>query len=119
MARFGFVRACARSQVAVGILFMVLGPLTAAATLLWWPAGLPAQVPAEWRGFVPPLAALVALLLGIVIGSRLVLRGQLVLMLVDMRRSLARIDRRLRRSARMEEEHPDQRDIRARLLPRR
>jgi hypothetical protein len=119
MARFGFVRACARSQVAVGILFMVLGPLAAAAALLWWPAELSARVPAEWRAVVPPLAALAALLLGIVIGSRLVLRGQLVLMLVEVRRSLARIDRHLRRGARMGEEHPDQRDATARLLPRR
>jgi hypothetical protein len=119
MARFGFVRACARGQVAVGILFMVLGPLGAAAALVWWPAELAGRVPAEWRGFVPPLTALAALLLGIVIGSRLVLRGQLVLMLVDMRRSLARIDRRLRRGARMEEEQPDDRNATARLLPRR
>src|SRR5256885_6771490 len=58
MARFGFVRACARSQVAVGILFMVLGPVAAGAALLWWPAELFARVPAEWRGFVPPPAAL-------------------------------------------------------------
>src|SRR5204862_4766465 len=70
MARFGFVRACARSQVAVGILFMVLGPVAAGAALLWWPAELFARVPAEWRGFVQPLAALAGLLLGIVIGSR-------------------------------------------------
>ena len=119
MARFGFVRACARSQVAVGILFMVLSPVVAGAALLWWPSELAAVVPAEWRGFVRPLAALLVLLLGIVIGSRLVLRGQLLLMLVEMRRSLARIDRRLRRGSRSEEEHIDQRDATARLLPRR
>ena len=119
MARFGFVRAWARSQVAVGILFMVLGPVAAGAALLWWPAELFARVPAEWRGFVQPLAALAVLLLGIVIGSRLVLRGQLLLMLVEMRRSLARIDRRLRRGAPMEEAHPDRRDATTRLLPRR
>src|SRR6266850_6717176 len=92
MARFGFVRACARSQVAVGILFMVLGPVLAGAALLWWPTELTVRVPAEWRGFVPPLAALLALVLGIVIGSRLVLRGQLVLMLIETRRALARIE---------------------------
>jgi hypothetical protein len=118
MARFRFVRGCARAQVAVGILFMVFGPVAAVAALLWWPADLLPRVPAEWRGFVQPLTALALLVLGIVIGSRLVLRGQLVLMLVDIRRSLARIDRRRRRGARIEAD-PDERDVTSRLLPRR
>ncbi len=119
MARFGFARAYARGQVVVGILFTVLGAVAAGAALLWWPVELPAQVPAKWRGLVPPGVALVVLLLGVALGSRLVLRGQTLLMLLEMRRSLARIDARLRRSARLQEEHPDRRDVTARLLPRR
>ncbi|PYM91608.1 MAG: hypothetical protein DME04_18555 [Candidatus Rokuibacteriota bacterium] len=119
MARFGFVRACARSQVAVGILFMVLGPVAAGAAFLWWPVEPPAWVSAEWRGFVPALVAVGVFLLGIAIGSRLVLRGQVLLMLLEMRRSLARIDRHVRQSGSMDKGHPDRRDATTRLLPRR
>jgi len=58
-------------------------------------------------------------LLGIAIGSRLVLRGQVLLMLLEMRRSLARIDRHVRQSGSMDKGHPDRRDATTRLLPRR
>jgi hypothetical protein len=119
MARFGFVRAWARSQVAVGILFMVLGPVAAGAAFLWWPVEPPARVPAEWRGFVPALVALGIFLLGIAIGSWLVLRGQVLLMLLEMRRSLARIDRQVRQLESLDKDYPDRRDATTRLLPRR
>jgi hypothetical protein len=105
-------------QIVAGGLVIFAGALTALAVLLPWPADIPSRVPADWRPVLVPGATAVALL-AVIVGGSLVLSGQLLLLLRDIYRRVARLDARDARRSRDSAHAPDRQGATSRLLPRR
>ena len=116
--RYRFVGAWALVQVVVGGLLIFVAALTAFAVLSPWPADIVSRVPAEWRSRLAP-AAIAAVSLLVILGGSLVLSGQMLLLLRDIHRHVARLDARETRRRRDSGRSADQRDVTSRLLPRR
>ena len=116
--RYRLVRAWGLIQIVAGCLVVLVAALAAFAVLSPWPADIVSRVPAEWRTRLAP-AAIAGLLLAIVLGGSLVLSGQMLLLLRDIHRHVARVDRRDRRRGRDSDDPSDRRDSTSRLIPRR
>ena len=116
--RYRFVGAWALVQIVVGCLVMFAAALTAFVVLSPWPANIVARVPGEWRTRLAP-TAIVTVSLAIILGGSLVLSGQILLLLRDIHRHVARLDARDRRRGSDPGRSPDRRDATSRLLPRR
>src|SRR5215467_6322135 len=118
--RYRFVGAWAVVQIVAGSLFVFVAALAAFAVLSPWPPDVVSRVPPELRSRLAP-AAIAAVVLAVMLGGSLVLSGQLLLMLRDVHRHVARLDaREARRRRRRDSGRPsDGRDPTSRLLPRR
>jgi hypothetical protein len=116
--RYRFVGAWALVQVVVGCLVIFVAALGAFAVLSPWPADIVSRVPDEWRARLAP-AAVAAVALAVVFGASLVLSGQMLLLLRDIHRHVARRDARDARRERAAGRGPGRRDVTSRLLPRR
>ncbi|PYN41970.1 MAG: hypothetical protein DME00_30220 [Candidatus Rokuibacteriota bacterium] len=116
--RYRLVGAWGLAQITAGCLVIFVAALAAFAVLSPWPADIVSRVPAEWRTRLAP-AAIAGLLLAIVLGGSLVLSGQMLLLLRDIHRHVARVDRRDRRRGRDSDDPSDRRDSTSRLIPRR
>ena len=96
--RYRFTRIVADVEVAVGVIIMIAGAGLAIG-VIWNPSFLDAVSPP--RPGRPDLALRVAgtlliLLVGAAVGAAFIVAGQLILVFLDMRSRLVRIDRRLR-----------------------
>ena len=91
MTPYRFTQFWASILVGLGVGAMVLGVVTAGLLVL-----LPAEIPVPYSG-PRILAAAAAIFGGFLVGGPLILAGQLVQVLLDQRRLLAGIHRRLRR----------------------
>ena len=116
--RYRLVGAWALAQIVAGCLLIFVAALTAFAVLSPWPADIVSRVPAEWRARLAP-AAIAAVSLAVILGGSLVLSGQMLLLLRDIHRHVARVDRRDRRRGRDSDDPSDRRDSTSRLIPRR
>lgn len=116
--RYRMLAILALVQVVAGCLIIFTAVLTAFAVLSPWPAGMVARVPAEWRGQLAP-AAVGGVAIAIILGGSLAISGQMMLLLRDIHRHVARLDRRNARQIRNPERPSDSRDATSRLLPRR
>jgi len=116
--RYRFVGVWALAQIVAGSLFVFAAALGAFAVLSPWPADVVSRVPPELRSRLAP-AAIAAVVLAVMLGGSLVLSGQLLLMLRDVHRHVARLDAREARRRRDSSRPPDGPDATSRLLPRR
>jgi hypothetical protein len=116
--RYRFVGAWGLAQIMVGCLVILVASLAAFAVLSPWPADFVTSVPAEWRTRLAP-AAIAGLLLAIVLGGSLVVSGQMLLLLRDIHRHAARLDRRDRHRRHDSGRAADRQDATSRLIPRR
>jgi hypothetical protein len=116
--RYRLVGAWALIQIVAGCLMIFAGALAALAVLLPWPADIPSRVPAEWRSGLAP-AVTAAAVVAAIFGGSLVLSGQLLLLLRDIHRRVARLDARDARRGRDSARAPDRQGAASRLLPRR
>lgn len=105
-------------QIVAGCLVVLVAALAAFAVLSPWPAEIVTRVPAEWRTRLAPVA-IAGLILAIILGGSLVLSGQMLLLLRDIHRHVARLDRRERRRGGDSGRAADRRDATSRLIPRR
>jgi hypothetical protein len=98
----GFADFFARVQIGVGVLVIGLGVLLAVAAWQLPPSVYPWAVPAPagQESLIRGLTSLGLVIGGLGLGAPFIVFGQLVLLLLDMRRRLARIDGRLRRAKR-------------------
>jgi len=108
--RYRFVGFWALAQIVAGSLFVFVAALAAFAVLSPWPADVVSRL-------AP--AAIAAVVLAVLFGGWLVLSGQLLLMLRDVHRHVARLDAREARRRRDGGRPSDGRDATSRLLPRR
>lgn len=115
--RYRLIAAWALVQVAAGLVIMLGAGLAAFAVLSPWPAELVARVPDEWRARLAPVAV-PGLLVALAVGGSLVVSGQMLRLLRDVHRHVARLDRRARRRP-PEPVRPADRSVTSRLLPRR
>jgi hypothetical protein len=88
--RYGFTRTVAHVKVAMGVIIMVAGAVLAIVALAY-----PALVSGRQDLAYRVLSAALLLGAGAVIGTGFIVLGQLILVLLDIRVRLARIDRRL------------------------
>ena len=109
--RYRFLGILALIQTVAGCLIIFAAALTAFAVLSPWPAMIVTRVPGEWRGSLAPAA--------IVLGGSLAITGQMLLLLRDIHRHAARLDRRDARRGRDPGRSADRPDATSRLLPRR
>jgi hypothetical protein len=116
--RYRLVGAWGLIQIVAGCLVVLVAALAAFAVLSPWPADIVTRVPAEWRTRLAP-AAVAGLILAIILGGSLVLSGQMLLLLRDIHRHVARLDRRERRRGGDSGRAADRRDATSRLIPRR
>ncbi|MGH7305351.1 MAG: hypothetical protein ACRELZ_18870 [Candidatus Rokuibacteriota bacterium] len=116
--RYRFVGAWALVQVVVGCLAILAAALVAFAVLSPWSAEIVSRVPEAWRGRLAPVAVAVVSL-AVILGASLVLSGQMLLLLRDIHRHVARLDARDARRERAAGRSPDRRGVTSRLLPRR
>jgi len=116
--RYRFVGVWALVQIVAGSLLIFVAALTAFAVLSPWPADVVSRVPAEWRSRLAP-AAIAAVSLAVILGGSLVLSGQMLLLLRDIHRHVARLDARTARRGHDSQRALDRRDATSRLLPRR
>jgi hypothetical protein len=88
----------ARGNVAMGVLVIVVAALAAAAVFVLWPT-LPAteQIPPREAVLLRIALALLVAVLGFAVGARLIVTGQILLVFLDMRRRIMRLDRAARR----------------------
>lgn len=97
--RYRFTRAWARSCIVAGYLLMLAGPIVGfvltTVPLVDWKVPIRA---AAWQ--VALISTMLGLLTGLLLGGPLVLWGQLILVFLDQRGLLARIDARFRRPGR-------------------
>ena len=91
MGRYRFTHVWTLVLVGVGLSILLIAVLSAALVLLL-PSEVP--VPTHWPRL---LVAAVAIIVGLVVAAPLILTGQLIQILLDQRRLLGRIHRRLRR----------------------
>jgi hypothetical protein len=91
MRRYRFTHVWTFALVGVGLAILLIG-FVSAALLLLLPTEIP--VPAPWPRLLVAAGAIVG---GLVVAAPLILTGQLVQILLDQRRLLGRIHRRLRR----------------------
>lgn len=116
--RYGFTRGVARMQIALGVVMILAGVVLAAVAFLILPqtAMWSARIPWRDEALTRAVAAVVVFGVGLVIGTALIVGGQLALAFLHIRARLVRIDRRLRSSgAPPERESP----LVERLRPRR
>lgn len=104
-----FTRFWARVEIAVGIVIILVGVALAVVVLLLptETVGIRRSLPPREDLLVRIIAAAALLGAGVTLGAPFIVFGQLTLVFLDMRRRLARIDRRLRRwemSAQQEQE---------------
>jgi hypothetical protein len=116
--RYRVLAILALAQIVAGCLMIFAAALTAFAVLSPWPAEVVSQVPAEWRTRLAP-AAIGGVALAIILGGSLAISGQMLLLLRDIHRHVARLDARDARRGREDGRAPGPRDATSRLLPRR
>lgn len=116
--RYRFLAILALVQTVAGCLIVFAAALTAFAVLSPWPAAIVMRVPVEWRERLLP-AAIGGIAVAIVLGGSLAISGQMLLLLSDIHRHVARLDARARRRNRDPGRPPGSRDATSRLLPRR
>jgi len=116
--RYRLVGAWALVQIVAGSLLVFASALIAFAVLSPWPVDIVSRVPAEWRSRLA-IAAIATTALTVLLGGALVLTGQMLLLLRDVHRHVARLDGRESRRARESGRSSDRRDATSRLLPRR
>lgn len=116
--RYRFLGVLALVQVVAGCLIIFAAALTAFVVLSPWPVELVSRVPGEWRARLAP-AAIGGVALAIILGASLAISGQMLLLLRDIHRHVARLDARDARRGREPGRSPDPRDVTSRLLPRR
>lgn len=115
---YRFLGVLALVQMVVGCLIIFAAALTAFAVLSPWPAEIVARVPGEWRTRLAP-AAIGGVSVAIVLGGSLAISGQMLLLLRDIHRHVARLDARDARRGREPGRSADRHDATSRLLPRR
>jgi len=110
---YRFTGAWARAQIVVGVL-LIVGGFVAAGVALW--LDLP-PYPRAWTDMTSRiLAAAILVAAGFILAAPLIVSGQIILVFLDMRRRLARLDRR---AGRWERERPRQEPPGVdRLIPR-
>jgi hypothetical protein len=116
--RYRFLGILALIQTVAGCLIIFAAALTAFAVLSPWPAMIVTRVPGEWRGSLAP-AAIGGVAAAIVLGGSLAITGQMLLLLRDIHRHAARLDRRDARRGHDLGRSADRPDATSRLLPRR
>lgn len=116
--RYRLVRAWGLVQIVAGSLLVFVAALAAFAVLSPWPGDIVSRVPAEWRSRLAP-AAIAAVVLAVMLGGALVLSGQILLLLRDVHRHVARLEAREARRGRDDRRSSDRRDATSRLIPRR
>jgi hypothetical protein len=96
--KYSFTRTVARADITVGVLVIIAGAVLAIAAVYFVP-----QAPAWDRLARSPhellarvAGAIVILGVGVLVGTAFIVSGQLLLVFLDMRARLERIDRRLR-----------------------
>src|SRR5262249_35473460 len=114
--RYRFVGAWALAQIVAGSLFVFMAALTAFAVLSPWPVDVVSRVPPELRSRLAP-AAIAAVVLAVMLGGSLVLSGQLLLMLRDVHRHVARLGPRQAPRRRGSSRPSDRRGATPPLLP--
>ncbi|HKC98159.1 MAG TPA: hypothetical protein VKG20_09005 [Methylomirabilota bacterium] len=116
--RYRLVGAWALVQMVAGSLIVFASALVAFVVLSPWPVDIVSRVPAEWRSQLA-IAAIATAALTVLLGGALVLTGQMLLLLRDVHRHVARLDRRETRRTRESGRSTDRPDATSRLLPRR
>ena len=118
--RARFTRAAARVEILIGTFIIVLGLVLAALAIL-----LPAELFGNLKSLPPgvqtayrALIAVAAVGASVVIATPIIIFGQLVLVFLDVRARLARIDVRLRRWERARETAETETPLTERLRPR-
>jgi hypothetical protein len=113
--RYRFTRTVAHVKIALGVIIMVAGAVLA-ILVFSYPAFVEGVSPQSSRRDLTYrfLSAAILLGAGVVIGAAFVVLGQLVLVLLDIRARLARIDRRLPRR----EDPADRPPVTERMRPR-
>jgi hypothetical protein len=116
--RYRFIGAWALAQIVAGCLLLFVTALAVLLVLSPWSPGFVAQIPAESRARLVP-AAIAAATLAVILGGALVVSGQLLRLLRDIHRHVARLDARDARRARDPERPSNERGATSRLIPRR
>jgi len=98
--KYGFTRIVARLHVAMGIAVIIASVAFSALVFFVLPQtpGLSARLPHANEPLTRAATAIVVCIAGLVVGSSLIVVGQMMLAFLDMRATLRRIDRRLRKS---------------------
>ena len=98
--KYGFTRIVARLHVAMGIAVIVASVALSVAVFFVLPQspGWTARMPYANEPFTRAAAAVVLLIAGLAVGCALIV-GQMMLAFLDVRATLRRIDRRLRKSS--------------------
>jgi len=99
---YRFTRAWARAQILVGVL-LIVGGFVAGGVALWLNLPPYPRVGTDMTSRI--LAAAVLVAAGFILAAPLIVSGQIILVFLDMRRRLARLDRR---AGRWERERPSQ-----------
>jgi len=105
-------------MVAGSLLVFASALVVAFAVLSPWPVDIVSRVPEEWRPRLA-IAASVMAALTVLLGGALVLTGQMLLLLRDVHRHVARLDGRETTRTRESGRSTDRPDATSRLLPRR
>jgi hypothetical protein len=116
--RYRFIGAWAIVQILLGCLLVFVTTLVAFVVLSPWSPDFISRMPAESRAMLVS-SVIAAIALAVILGGALVLSGQLLLLLRDINRHVARLDARDARRARDPGLSAQQRDATSRLLPRR
>jgi hypothetical protein len=98
--KYRFTHILARLLVAMGITVIVASVAFSAVVFFVLPQspGLSARLPHANEPFTRAAAAVVLFIVGLAVGSALIVVGQMMLAFLDMRATLRRIHRRLRKS---------------------
>lgn len=99
--KYGLTHMVARLHVAMGIAVIVASVALSAVVFFVLPQspGWSARMPHANEPFTRAAAAVVLFIAGLAVGCALIVVGQMMLAFLDMRATLRRIDRRLRKSS--------------------
>ena len=106
--RTGFTRFFAYAVITLGVIFILLGVVLAAVAWQVPTAPLVRSMPTGQDRLDRVAVGILLVVSGFAVGAPQIVFGQLVLVILDMRRRLARIDRRLRRRETANEREPAQ-----------
>lgn len=98
--KYGFTHIFARLHVAMGIVVIVASIVLSAFVSFVLPQmpGLSARLPHANEALARAAAAIVVFIAGLAVGSSLIVVGQMILAFLDIRATLRRMNRRLRKS---------------------